>query len=233
LLFCVEQRALRAACGGGAADDDAHTAQHNTTHNNTHNNNTNTQQPPKNKKLKPPPGQCSATCEPIKPELMTITGGAAVVDDDAALLSPTKGGAAANDGRLYKGGSGGAPNKPAKAATPANKNNNAAKPNKPHSGCAFGVKPVKCAYDPCIATTCLAGTVCEARYCGGCSAVCVAPPKKTGSAAVPVEKPSPAPLGRKGGGGVMCLVDPCTVTLCGAKKTCVADYRKGCDARCV
>uniref|UniRef100_A0A383VEL2 Tyrosine-protein kinase ephrin type A/B receptor-like domain-containing protein n=1 Tax=Tetradesmus obliquus TaxID=3088 RepID=A0A383VEL2_TETOB len=42
--------------------------------------------------------------------------------------------------------------------------------------CPDGNPPVNCVFDPCAATTCLAGTTCVSNYCGGCNARCVAVP---------------------------------------------------------
>ncbi|GAX15205.1 hypothetical protein FisN_12Lh089 [Fistulifera solaris] len=56
-----------------------------------------------------------------------------------------------------------------------------------NSDCPKGEPFTECEFPPCIATTCLAPSVCVDYYCGGCNAICIDP---TGNApGFPVEDP--------------------------------------------
>lgn len=91
--------------------------------------------------------------------------------------------------------------------------------------CSDGSKPVQCLMDPCIATTCLTGTVCEADYCGGCNAVC----KET---APKGDVPSGSGVCKDSSQPMKCLVNPCDTARCVAGTVCEPDYCGGCKAVC-
>jgi hypothetical protein len=91
--------------------------------------------------------------------------------------------------------------------------------------CSDGSKPVQCLMDPCIAATCLAGTVCEADYCGGCNAVCKKPVLQD-------VVPSGGDVCQDGSQPVKCLVNPCDTARCVSGTVCEPDCCGGCKAVC-
>jgi hypothetical protein len=93
---------------------------------------------------------------------------------------------------------------------------------KADGSCSDGSRPVNCLVDPCKATKCGVGEVCESNYCGGCNAVC----KKA-------DLLSPAPGSCSDGSApVQCLVDPCSTWKCGDGQVCESNYCGGCNAVC-
>lgn len=99
--------------------------------------------------------------------------------------------------------------------------------------CSDGTSPAQCLLDPCVTANCTDEQECQANYCGGCNAVCVARiPEAPGNVTA---EPSPTGSCSDGSEPVQCLVSPChgQAANCTAEQECQADYCGGCNARCI